>query len=96
MLPCGIEPANTKFVLLRHRMRKYGGALGVCTPLQCLRKRSYGMTTSTKRVQAYHARQVALGLRRLEVMAHPEDWPKIRALARELAALRASSRPGSG
>jgi hypothetical protein len=39
----------------------------------------------TERVQALRARRQALGLSRLDVYAHPDDHPAIKALADGLA-----------
>ena len=40
--------------------------------------------TSTERVTALRAARDSLGLRRLELYAHPDDWPAIKALAEKL------------
>ena len=40
--------------------------------------------TSAERVTALRAARDALGLKRLELYAHPEDWPAIKALAENL------------
>lgn len=40
--------------------------------------------TTTERVGALRAARDALGLRRLELYAHPDDWPAIKALADKL------------
>lgn len=45
--------------------------------------------TTAERVGALRAARDALGLRRLELYAHPEDWPAIKALAEKLARRRA-------
>ena len=45
--------------------------------------------TTAERVQAMRAARDALGLKRLELYAHPEDWPAIQALAKKLARKRA-------
>ena len=45
--------------------------------------------TSTPRVAAMRAVRYALGLRRLELYAHPDDWPAIKALAENLQRRRA-------
>ena len=37
--------------------------------------------TTAERVAALRAARDALGMRRLELYAHPEDWPAIKALA---------------
>ena len=40
--------------------------------------------TTSERVQAMRAARDALGLKRLELYAHPDDWPVIKALADKL------------
>lgn len=50
--------------------------------------------TSTDRVVALRAARDALGLRRLELYAHPDDWPAIKALAEKLH-LKRSKAPAS-
>lgn len=40
--------------------------------------------TTGERVAALRAARDARGLRRLEVYAHPDDWPAIKALAEKL------------
>ena len=45
--------------------------------------------TTSERVQAMRAVRDALGLKRLELYAHPEDWPAIKALAKKLQRRRA-------
>ena len=45
--------------------------------------------TTSERVQAMRAARDALGLKRLELYAHPEDWPAIKALAERLQRKRA-------
>ena len=40
--------------------------------------------TTAQRVAALRAARDALGLKRLELYAHPEDWPAIKALAEKL------------
>lgn len=45
--------------------------------------------TTSERVQAMRAARDALGLKRLELYAHPEDWPAIKALAEKLQRKRA-------
>lgn len=45
--------------------------------------------TTSERVQAMRAARDALGLTRLELYAHPEDWPAIKALAEKLQRKRA-------
>jgi predicted component of type VI protein secretion system len=46
-------------------------------------------TTSAARVEKLRAARDALGLKRLELYAHPEDWRAIKALAEKLARKRA-------
>ena len=45
--------------------------------------------TTSERVQAMRAARDALGLKRLELYAHPEDWSAIKALAEKLQRKRA-------
>jgi hypothetical protein len=45
--------------------------------------------TTSERVQAMRAARDALGLKRLELYAHPEDWPAIKAMAEKLQRRRA-------
>ncbi len=45
--------------------------------------------TTAERVAAMRAARDALGLKRLELYAHPEDWPQIKALAEKLQRRRA-------
>jgi hypothetical protein len=45
--------------------------------------------TASERVAKLRADRDALGLKRLELYAHPEDWPAIQALAKKLARKRA-------
>lgn len=45
--------------------------------------------TTSERVQAMRVARDALGLKRLELYAHPEDWPQIKALAEKLQRKRA-------
>lgn len=40
--------------------------------------------TAAERVAALRAARDALGLKRLELYAHPDDWPAIKALAAKL------------
>lgn len=40
--------------------------------------------TVSERVAALRARAAALGLKRLEIYAHPEDWGAIKTLAAKL------------
>ena len=49
--------------------------------------------TSAERVGALRAARNAQGLRRLELYAHPDDWPAIKALADRLAKRRAKAAP---
>ena len=41
------------------------------------------------RVAAMRAARYALGMKRLELYAHPDDWPAIKALAEKLQRKRA-------
>jgi hypothetical protein len=45
--------------------------------------------TTSERVAAMRAARDALGLKRLELYAHPEDWLQIKALAEKLQRKRA-------
>jgi hypothetical protein len=45
--------------------------------------------TTAERVAAMRAARDAMGLKRLELYAHTEDWPAIQALAKKLARKRA-------
>ena len=45
--------------------------------------------TTAERVAAMRAARDLLGLKRLELYAHPEDWPAIKALAEKLQRKRA-------
>ena len=45
--------------------------------------------TTSERVAAMRAARDALGLKRLELYAHPEDWPAIKAMAEKLQRKRA-------
>ena len=45
--------------------------------------------TTSERVQAMRADRNALGLKRLELYAHLEDWPAIKAMAEKLQRRRA-------
>lgn len=45
--------------------------------------------TTSERVQAMRAARDALGLKRRELYAHPDDWPVINALAEKLQRRRA-------
>lgn len=45
--------------------------------------------TTAERVAALRASRDALGLKRLELYAHPDDWPAIKALAEKLQRKRA-------
>lgn len=40
--------------------------------------------TTAERVAAFRAARDAMGLKRLELYAHPDDWPAIKALAEKL------------
>ena len=45
--------------------------------------------TTAERVAALRAARDAMCLKRLELYAHPEDWPAIKALAEKLQRRRA-------
>ena len=45
--------------------------------------------TTAERVAALRSARDALGLKRLELYAHPDDWPAIKALAEKLHRRRA-------
>ncbi len=45
--------------------------------------------TTAERVAALRAARDALGLKRLELYAHPDDWEAIKALAEKLQRKRA-------
>ncbi len=45
--------------------------------------------TTAERVAKLRADRDALGLKRLELYAHPDDWPAIKALAEKLQKRRA-------
>ena len=45
--------------------------------------------TTSERVDKLRKDRDALGLKRLELYAHPEDWPAIKALAEKLQRKRA-------
>lgn len=45
--------------------------------------------TTAERVAALRTARDALGLKRLELYAHPEDWPAIKSLAEKLQRRRA-------
>lgn len=49
--------------------------------------------TPAERVAALRASRKALGLRRLELYAHPDDWPAIKALADKLQRKRVAVLP---
>ena len=49
--------------------------------------------TSTERVAALRTARDAQGLRRMELYAHPDDRPEIKALADRLAKRRAKALP---
>ena len=51
--------------------------------------------TTSERVQAMRAARDALGLKRMELYAHPEDWPAIKALAEKLQRRRARKARGA-
>ena len=40
--------------------------------------------TNAERLAEFRAIRDALGLKRLELYAHPDDWPAIKALAEKL------------
>ncbi len=48
--------------------------------------------TTTERVAAMRAARDAQGLKRLELYAHPEDWPAIKLLAEKLQRKRSKRR----
>ena len=50
--------------------------------------------TTAERVAALRLARDALGLKRLELYAHPDDWPAIKALAEKLARKRAKQKAG--
>jgi hypothetical protein len=45
--------------------------------------------TGAERVAALRLARDAMGLKRLELYAHPEDWPAIKSLAEKLQRRRA-------
>ncbi len=45
--------------------------------------------TTAERVAALRAAREAMGLKRLELYVHPDDWPAIKALAEKLQRKRA-------
>jgi len=45
--------------------------------------------TGAERVAKLRADRDALGLKRLELYAHPDDWPAIKAMAEKLQRRRA-------
>lgn len=45
--------------------------------------------TTSERVEALRADRKAQGLKRMELYAHPEDWPAIKALAEKIQRKRA-------
>jgi predicted component of type VI protein secretion system len=45
--------------------------------------------TTSERVAAMRAARDAMGQKRLELYAHPDDWPAIKALAEKLQRRRA-------
>ena len=44
--------------------------------------------TSSERVKVMRASRAAIGLKRLELYAHPDDWPAIKAQAERIQADR--------
>ena len=44
--------------------------------------------TTSERVDKLRKDRDSLGLKRLELYAHPDDWPAIQALAKKLARKR--------
>lgn len=50
--------------------------------------------TTSERVAKMRADRDALGLKRLELYAHPDDWPAIKAFAEKLARKRAKQKAG--
>ena len=51
--------------------------------------------TTAERVAAMRAARDLMGLKRLELYAHSEDWPQIKALADRLAKLRNTAKRNS-
>lgn len=47
--------------------------------------------TTAERVATLRAARYALGLKRLELYAHPKDWPAIKSLAAKLQRKRAKT-----
>ena len=50
--------------------------------------------TSNERVDKLRKDRAALGLKRLELYAHPDDWPAIKTLAEKLERKRAKQKAG--
>jgi len=48
--------------------------------------------TTRERVAAMRAARLAAGMKRLELYAHPDDWPALKALAEKLQRKRARSK----
>lgn len=61
---------------------------GECDNAPCECSRPTAKTTA-ERVAKLRADRDALGLKRLELYAHPEDWPAIKELAEKLQRRRA-------
>lgn len=59
-------------------------------------KTAIGFRAANERVQKMRAEREALGLKRLELYAHPGDWPAIKALAEKLARKRARDEKRAG
>lgn len=51
------------------------------------------MKTANERVAALRGRAAAAGLKRLELYAHPDDWPEIQAIAKKLRSQREPELP---
>ena len=51
--------------------------------------------TGAERLQALRQRRESLGLARLELYAHPDDWPALKALAAKLQRKRSRVGPGT-
>jgi hypothetical protein len=49
--------------------------------------------TTNERVAALRAAREALGLKRLELYVHPDDWQAIKTLAEKLKKRRAKLKP---
>lgn len=54
-----------------------------------MQKKTMTAKTTTERVTAMRAARDAAGLKRLELYAHPDDWPAIKELAEKLQRKRA-------